>query len=425
MNYQTCRSCGRRVPVRGAFCPSCGSPLAQHRGPAQQQPVAPKHVSAPKPRSVNVANNPPVQAQPKRTASSSSTSKKYTDPFEGTVLDQKYRLLNKIGEGGMAKIYKAEHVFLRESRAIKVIKRPDHRRETQYGRFLREARLARKVCSLSEHSIRVDDFGYDQKRGVYYYSMEILEGGSLRDLLRQPPYYLSPQRTVQIAIQVCDAMTISHQEGVIHRDLKPDNIFLTSKDGQKEFVKILDYGLAKPLDPDEPDFTDVGKVVGTPEYMSPEQCRGPTPEERLRGISHVDGRSDVYSLGIVLYQCLVGRAPFVLEGEPTPQNFLKLMSRQISENPKPLLQIRSDLPHPLVKVVNTALDKNPARRYASMLDLKYALLDAVPEVKQANQLLRGAGDTAQMLELMQVLPSQTKLPSSFTFNLQLDPELEI
>jgi len=322
----------------------------------------------------------------------------------------------------MAKIYRAEHVFLRETRAIKVIKRPDHRRETQYGRFLREARLARRVCALSKHVVRVDDFGYDQKRGVYYYSMELLDGGSLRDLLRQPPYYLSPQRTVQIALQVCDAMTISHQEGVIHRDLKPDNIFLTVEDGQKDFVKILDFGLAKPLDPDEPDFTDVGKVVGTPEYMSPEQCRGPTPEERLRGISHVDGRSDVYSLGIVLYQCLVGRAPFVLEGEPTPQNFLKLMSRQISEKPKPLNQIRTDLPPALIRVVESALDKNPTRRFGSMADIKQAMLEAVPEVQTTAS---GVARTAKMMELNHLMPSGTVSAPSLSFHLQLDPELEL
>lgn len=367
------------------------------------------------------------RTQPKPASSAPAmggSTKRYTDPFEGTVLDQKYRLLDKVGEGGMAKIYRAEHVFLREQRAIKVIKRPDHRRETQYGRFLREARLARRVCAISEHTIRVDDFGYDQKRGVYYYSMELLEGGSLRDLLRQPPYYLSPQRTAQIAIQVCDAMSISHQEGVIHRDLKPDNIFLTVKDGQQDFVKILDFGLAKPLDPDEPDFTDVGKVVGTPEYMSPEQCRGPTPEERLRGISHVDGRSDVYSLGIVLYQCLVGRAPFVLEGEPTPQNFLKLMSKQISEQPKPLGLIRSDLPPALIQVVEKALDKNPARRFASMMDFKAGLLDAVPEVKRSTEAFSNQ-PASQMLELMKVIPSHGSMPQSLSFNLQLDPELEL
>lgn len=332
-----CQACGTRIPQRAVFCPSCGEILDQQ------------------------------------------TRTQRADPLEGTQLDQKYRLIRKIGEGGMAKIYEAEHVFLRETRAIKLIKRPDHRKETQYGRFLREARLARQVSALTPHVVRIDDLGYDQKQGVYYYSMELLDGRSLRELLRDPPYYLSSERTVQIAAQICRAMSFAHQEGMVHRDLKPDNIFLTTYQGTADFVKILDFGLAKPLSPDEPNFTEVGKVVGTPEYMSPEQCRGPTPEERVRGISHVDGRSDIYSVGIMIYQSLVGRAPFILDGEPNPQNFLKLMSRQISEKPKPIQQIRKDVPVALIDIVEKCLKKSPARRFQTMDELLEALLGVFPQ----------------------------------------------
>lgn len=365
-------------------------------------------------------------ASPPPSSSSRSRSRR-PDPYEGMVLDQKYRILQKIGEGGMALIYRAEHVFLREIRAIKVIKRPDHRKETQYGRFLREARLARRVCALTPHCGRVDDFGYDQKKGVYYYSMELLEGKTLRELLREPPYYLSPQRAVRIAVQVCEAMAVSHEQGVVHRDLKPDNIFLSNMNGQKDFVKILDYGLAKPLDPEEPNYTDVGKVVGTPEYMSPEQCRGPSPEERLRGVSHVDGRADIYSLGIILYQCLAGRVPFSLEGEPTPQNFLRLMSRQISEAAKPLSRVRNDLPSALTHVIEKSMRKKSAERYSSMLDMQQALLQAVPEAAVTTTQYSGSHQALQVLELAKVSFDQQSLHSqnSFAFHLQLDPELSI
>tara|TARA_B100000609_G_scaffold199503_1_gene203487 strand:- start:13537 stop:14775 length:1239 start_codon:yes stop_codon:yes gene_type:complete len=381
-NVQICPSCGAKAPVQAAFCPSCSHNL-------------------------------------KRNA-----QKRRVDPLEGMILDQKYHLIKKIGEGGMAKVYKAEHVFLRELRAIKMIKRPDHRRETQYGRFLREARLARKVSAISPHVIRIDDFGYDQKQGVYYYSMELLKGESLREILRKPPYYLTPERTAQLAAQICSAMSIGHEEGMVHRDLKPDNIFLTSYNGQPDFVKILDFGLAKPLDPDEPDFTEVGKVVGTPEYMSPEQCRGPTPDERVRGISHVDGRADLYSLGIVMYQCLAGRAPFTLNGEPTPQNFLKLMSRQISEKPVPLLSIRKNIPPGLAEVVKKALKKNPERRFQSMRDMQTAVMNAMPDIHYPFLPEAEKSDKrSSALSLNRTLRKQTP-PAVARFQLQLDPELD-
>jgi serine/threonine-protein kinase len=383
---RACQACGARVPQRAVFCPACGEILDQ-----QQR-----------------ANR--------------------VDPLEGTQLDQKYRLIRKIGEGGMAKIYEAEHVFLRETRAIKLIKRPDHRKETQYGRFLREARLARRVSALTPHVIRIDDLGYDQKQGVYYYSMELLEGRSLREVLRDPPYYMSPERVVKIMLQVCEAMSYAHQEAMVHRDLKPDNIFLTTHQGKSDFVKILDFGLAKPLSPDEPNFTEIGKVVGTPEYMSPEQCRGPTPEERVRGISHVDGRSDVYSLGIVLYQCLVGRAPFILDGEPNPQNFLKLMSRQISEKPKPIEQIRKDIPQPLVNIIDIALKKSPSRRFQSMSEMRQALLQVFPEMADISALptqsspFLGLPPSSQWLELSSLL--QQYQPSTPRPVLHIDSELD-
>lgn len=349
------------------------------------------------------------------------------DPLEGMTLDQKYRLIKKVGEGGMAKIYKAEHIYLKEIRAIKLIKRPDHRKETQYGRFLREARLARQVSSQTANVVRIDDFGYDQKQGVYYYSMELLEGRSLREVLREPPYYLSIERTVKIASQVCSAMALAHREGMVHRDLKPDNIFLVQRGPESDFVKILDFGLAKLLSPEEPNFTEAGKVVGTPEYMSPEQCRGPTPEERMRGVSHVDGRSDVYSLGIVMYQCLVGRAPFALEGEPNPQNFLKLMSRQISEKPKPLQQIRKDIPEPLLEVIDTALRKSPSRRFQSMEEFQVELLQAFPLADLSPAPIHRSSGSLPILELGSVISSaKEKLDSheSISFDLQIDPELE-
>lgn len=407
---QRCHVCSHQLPQQGAFCPACGSPRAESN---TNRPVG-RRTSSGSHSNIRSSVVPRSSSRP-------------PDPYEGMVLDQKYRILEKIGEGGMALIYRAEHVFLREIRAIKVIKRPDHRKETQYGRFLREARLTRRVCSLTPHVGRVDDFGYDQKKGVYYYSMELLEGKTLRELLREPPYYLSPQRTVRIAVQVCDAMAVSHEQGVVHRDLKPDNIFLSNMNGQRDFVKILDYGLARPLDPDEPNFTEVGKVVGTPEYMSPEQCRGPSPEERLRGVSHVDGRADVYSLGVILYQCLAGRVPFSLEGEPTPQNFLRLMSRQISEQPKALSQLRSDLAPALVHVVEKSMRKKAAERYNSMMEMQHALLKAVPEAGIDAKHHSGAFQAFQILELAQLAPSfeqsAAHAQQSHAFHLQLDPEL--
>ena len=152
---KVCAGCGGKVPSQASFCPACGRSLTKEKA-----------------------------------------KKKKTDPMVGKVLDQKYRLVSKIGEGGMAIIYKAEHIFLKEWRAIKIIKKPDQKKESQYGRFLREARLARSISSSTEHIIRIDDFGYDQKSGMYYYSMELLEGQTLRHALRKRPHRMKSERFV-------------------------------------------------------------------------------------------------------------------------------------------------------------------------------------------------------------------------------------
>ena len=320
----TCSGCGNAVPHRGLYCPICGAGLPKAAGGG--------------------------------------------DPLVGLILDQKYRLIAKIGEGGMAKVYRAEHVFLREHRAVKLIKGGGRRLSIQMRRFNREARLARKVCEQTRHVVRIDDFGFHPGVG-YYYSMELLEGRSLREELRKPPRHLSPRTAVRIAAQVCEGMEIAHREGTIHRDLKPDNIYLIDFDGNPDFVKLLDFGLAKPLVTDETSFTELGKVVGTPEYMSPEQCRGPTPQQRAAGIPHLDGRSDVYSLGVVMFQCVTGKVPFALKGGQNPADLLALMSRHLTEKPPRPSVIRPSVPKELEAVVLKCMVKNPAERFQSMSEL--------------------------------------------------------
>jgi serine/threonine-protein kinase len=387
-SMQVCESCKATVPVHAVYCPSCGNTLKKK--PAKK--------------------------------------KKKMDPLVGTILDHKYRLVKKIGEGGMALIYRAEHIFLKEWRAIKIIKKPDQRRETQYGRFLREARLARKVSALSPHVIRIDDFGYDQKKGMYYYSMELLEGKTLREALRKRPPYLKPAHLLYVSAQVCKAMDIAHQNGMIHRDLKPDNIYLITQEGYEDFVKIIDFGLARPLSPEEPQYTDVGKVVGTPEYMSPEQCRGPSPEQRMRNQSCVDARSDVYSLGVIMYQCLAGRVPFSLEGEPNPQNFLKLMSNQISKSPKPLRKVRPETPREVAAIIEKAMQKDPKKRFQTMYEMQRAIMQLLPDTVRLPESARlpKTSDTP-VIELTNFLrPTTDNLPAlDFSrFKVQLDPELK-
>jgi len=210
----------------------------------------------------------------------------------GTVLADRYKVISVLGDGGMGRVYLGEHVTLRKKVALKVLKHELCREQTHVDRFLQEARAASMISH--ENIVDIVDYGAFQLttggEGLVYFIMEFLPGATLSQLLqREAP--LAPERALGIALQVADALSASHKSNIVHRDLKPDNIILITRGREKDFVKLLDFGIAK-LTGDQPGSrrTRTGLVMGTPAYMSPEQCEG-------RG--NVDHRSDIYALGVV------------------------------------------------------------------------------------------------------------------------------
>ncbi|MGB8931532.1 MAG: serine/threonine-protein kinase, partial [Anaeromyxobacteraceae bacterium] len=219
----------------------------------------------------------------------------------GTTLDGRYELTAHLATGGMGAVFRARHVPLRKDVAVKVM-RPDlTAAKDLVERFRQEAEIAARL--EHENIVRVTDFGRSPE-GYLFLVMELLEGESLFERLRRE-VVLPPEEAVPIFWQICSALEAAHALNVVHRDLKPENVFLARLADGREAVKLLDFGIAKFLEPRSSNATAAGMVVGTPEYLSPEQAVG----------GAVDGRADLYSVGIIAWRTLVGRHPF-LPNEP-------------------------------------------------------------------------------------------------------------
>ena len=270
------------------------------------------------------------------------------DRLIGQVFDGKYRLDERLGGGGMGTVYRATHLLIDRPVAIKVLSQRFVGDETAQQRFRREARAAGHM--QHSNAVTVTDFGATGD-GYLYIVMELLEGQTLRELLaREGP--LDPARAVSIILQASAAVGAAHDGRLIHRDLKPANIFIEQRPNVPAVVKVLDFGVAKFMveeheDDDYNTLTQVGAIIGTPRYMSPEQCTGAAP---------LTPASDVYSFGVILYEMLAGVVPFSAE---TP---LALAMKQVTELPRPLHEIVPNIPEELESVVNHALAKNPADR---------------------------------------------------------------
>src|ERR1700694_4759474 len=269
------------------------------------------------------------------------------DPLIGQVFDGKYRLDERLGGGGMGTVYRATHLLIDRVVAVKVLSQRFVGDETAQQRFRREARAAGRM--QHPNAVTVNDFGATED-GWLYIVMELLEGQTLRDLLaREAP--LDPARAVSFMLQTWAAVAAAHDAGLIHRDLKPANIFIEQRPNFPAMVKVLDFGVAKFMveehDDDYNTLTQVGAIIGTPRYMSPEQCSGAAP---------LTPASDVYSLGIILYEMLTGAVPFNAD---TP---LALALKHVSEAPRSLHEIVPSIPEDLEKVVSHALAKNPTDR---------------------------------------------------------------
>lgn len=273
-----------------------------------------------------------------------------------------YTILKKLGSGGMAEVYLAHHARMVRPSAVKVLRLPKEASRETLARFEREIRLASRLTH--PHTIAIFDFGRAD-RETFYYAMEYLEGIDLEAFVRRfGP--LPATRTVFVLRQVCGSLAEAHGRGIVHRDLKPSNIFLTTRGGLHDFVKVLDFGLAKQLpvafDAEgsrEPDLTGTGQVFGTPTYMSPEQWDD---------TADVDARADIYSLGGVAYHLLTGRPPF------TARSMVRLLTEHARTAPDPPSRVcELDVPSELDAIVLKCLEKRPEDRFPTVEDLERAL----------------------------------------------------
>ena len=292
-----------------------------------------------------------------------------TDPLLGQVLAERYRLTRKIGEGGMGTVYEAQHVVLNKPVAVKVLREKHLDRPQAALRLVKEAQLASAI--RHDHIVDITDSGSTDD-GRAFVVMELVVGTSLAELLKREGA-LPSSRALAIVQQVASALGAAHERGIVHRDVKPENVLLRSGD----FVKVVDFGISKSTKPSDAEevgrLTSTGVVLGTPFYMSPEQARG---EE------HVDPLFDVYSLGVILYECLTGEVPF------RGPNYLGILQRVVNDQATPPRALRPELSisEAAERVCLKAMAKERPERYQSMeafaADIERVLtgqpIDAVP-----------------------------------------------
>jgi len=289
-----------------------------------------------------------------------------------------YRIVSKIGTGGMGAVYLAEHPLIGKKVALKVIHRDLANNKEVVQRFFQEAKAVNKIGS--DHIVEIHDFGVTPE-GDHFYIMEYLDGKTLAALLSRD-HVLEIMRALHISAQIASALGAAHNAGVIHRDLKPDNVMLTTRLGDSDFVKLLDFGLAKMLAAGPGVIkTAAGVLLGTPQYMSPEAC------ESRPGVDH---RTDIYAVGILLFQMLCGQLPF--DGESMGEVLVK----QVTQLPPPPRALNPRVPPSVEQIVLRCLMKQPDARFPTMVALREALLDPEkylaksPPIAPARSLAPGA-----------------------------------
>ncbi|MEZ4339318.1 MAG: serine/threonine-protein kinase [Sandaracinaceae bacterium] len=340
-----CPSCKNEYPGGEIFCPNDGSRLLRV---SQYDTVAP----------------PPPTG----------------DPLLGTILGDRYQILRQIGEGGMGLVYEAEHVAIEKHVALKVLRDDFSGRPEVVERFKQEAKSASRIGS--DHIVDISDFGVTPS-GASYFVMELLEGEDLAEVLEKQAT-LDIGRATNIILQCCKALGAAHKKGIVHRDMKPENIFLVHKDGTPDFVKLVDFGIAKMSDIETPGapgrkLTKTGMIFGTPEYMSPEQAAGKS----------LDHRVDIYALAVILFEMLSGRVPFIGD------TFMGILTQHMFEDPPELQDVNpnADVPQPIVEFIYKGLAKDPDHRYQTCEEMEEALRGALEGRSTGSATYLGYGES--------------------------------
>ena len=286
------------------------------------------------------------------------SSRPMRDALVGKVIAGRFKIEELIGQGGLGKVYRARHLALDRIVCLKMLKTALLEDPTLVGRFEREAKAASRLNH--PNGIQVLDFGRNEADGSLYIVMEYVQGKDLRIVLRDE-WPLPEERLCNIMAQALDALAEAHAHSVIHRDLKPENIMVEERRDHSDFVKVLDFGIAKILDSDAPGLTRNDVVCGTPQYMAPEQATG----------SALDARCDLYAVGVILYQMTTGQLPF--DG----QNSMEVLTRHVNELPVPPRTRQPDAPisEAMEGLILRALAKDPANRPQSAEEFRRLLLD--------------------------------------------------
>ena len=310
----------------------------------------------------------------------------FEEKYVGTVINDRYKVLKLVGSGGMGSVYLAEHEILRKKVAIKILHYEQSKRKDTVERFKREAIAASNIGQ--DNIVDVTDFGYTEE-GNAYFVMEYVEGRSLADVMKEK-HIFPLEFVVSVASQIAFALYSAHGKGIIHRDLKPENILLATKDNVYPFVKIVDFGISKILqDEFSPEerfrtLTKSGAIFGTPEYMSPEQAAGES----------VEPASDIYSLGVIMYEMLTGRLPFF------DDNYMKILHKHQYEFPELPSDINPDIQPDVNAIIMKCLEKKPFNRYGTMLllvnDLKNIYVKYKLEEKLSLAFLFNSGTVKSM-----------------------------
>ncbi len=294
--------------------------------------------------------------------------KKDDDCLNRTV-SGRFRIISKLGEGGMGEVYRAEQMPIGRMVALKLLRHALTSDAKQVARFKREAQAITKLSH--PNTVIIHDFGQDGD--LLFIAMEELVGNSLASVIKKE-HALLPSRACRIMTQICASLAEAHKQGIIHRDLKPENIMLIERGGIKDFVKVLDFGIAKVLhvddsDPQQEALTQSGAIFGTPQYMSPEQIKGQV----------IDARSDIYAMGLILYEMLAGHRPFTA-GTP-----MEMMTKHLAATPDPieprsLDPVESQIFTKLEEIALKALAKNPDERQQTAQEMLELLVSVSPEL---------------------------------------------